>query len=124
MTASPPRDGTGLRRACCFGRRQRSLIGTWAEFASYLSNVEHSELTQVRFNPFQVAYRTVPGSAAPAGPGLQDFWVVSARGPGTQQIELDLTSGDWAMVIMNADGTQPVAVDVQAGVRSNLLAPV
>ena len=49
---------------------------------------------------------------------------MSAQGPGTQQVELDLASGDWAMVIMNADGTKPVAVDVQAGARSNLLGPL
>lgn len=99
-------------------------IGSRAQVATYLSDVNHSELTQIRFKPFRVAYRTTPGSEPPARPGLQNFWVVSAQGPGTQQIELDVTSGDWAMVIMNGDGSRPVAVDVQAGIRSNLLAPV
>ncbi len=49
---------------------------------------------------------------------------MSAQGPGTQQIESDLRSGNWAVVVMNADGSRPVAVDLQAGVRSRFLAPV
>ena len=99
-------------------------VGPRAQVAAYLAGVQHSEITQIRFNPFQVSYRTTPGTQPPTTPGRQDFWVVSAQGPGTQQVELDLTSGDWAMVIMNADGTKPVAVDVQAGARSNLLGPL
>ena len=99
-------------------------VGPQADVTSYLANVEHSELTQVRFNPFQASYRTMSGSEEPALPGAQDFWAVSAQGPGTQQIESDLRSGNWAVVVMNADGSRPVAVDLQAGIRSRFLAPV
>ena len=67
---------------------------------------QHSELTQVRFNPFQADYPSVAGSVAPARPADQDFWAASAQGSGTQQIESDLHSGSWAVVIMNADGSQ------------------
>jgi hypothetical protein len=99
-------------------------IGPQADVATYLANVEHSELTEVRFNPFQARYRTLPGSEAPALPGVQDFWAVSAQGPGTQQINSDLRSGNWAVVVMNADGSRPVAVDLQAGIRSRFLPPI
>ncbi len=99
-------------------------VGPQADVATYLATVEHSELTQIRFNPFAASYRTVAGSDPPAPPATQDFWAVSAQGPGSQQIKSDLRNGNWAMVIMNADGTRPVAVDLQAGVRSELLAPV
>lgn len=81
-------------------------------------------MTEVRFNPFRPSYRTVPGSEQPAPPAAQDFWVVSAQGPGTQQINSDLRSGRWAVVVMNADGSRPVAVDLQAGIRSRFLPPV
>ena len=99
-------------------------VGPQADVTTYLADVEHSELTQLRFNPFQVGYRTVAGSAEPALPGAQDFWAVSAQGPGTQQIESDLRSGNWVVVVMNADGSRPVAVDLQAGIRSRFLAPI
>ena len=99
-------------------------VGPQADVARYLDTVEHSELTQIRFNPFRADYRTAPGSEVPTPPAAQNFWAVSAQGPGTQQIVSDLRSGRWAVVIMNADGSRPVAVDLQAGVRSSLLAPV
>ena len=99
-------------------------IGPQADVTRYLANVEHSELAEVRFNPFQARYRTISGSAEPALPAAQDFWAVSAQGPGTQQINSDLRSGNWAVVVMNANGSRPVSVDLQAGIRSGLLAPV
>ena len=99
-------------------------IGPQADVTRYLANVEHSELAEVRFNPFQARYRTMAGSEAPALPAAQDFWAVSAQGPGTQQINSDLRSGNWAVVVMNADGSRPVAVDMQAGIRSSFLAPI
>jgi hypothetical protein len=99
-------------------------VGPETDVARYLSSVEHSELTRIRFNPFRPTFRTVAGSKAPTPPADQDFWAVSAQGPGTQQIEADLRTGNWAVVIMNADASQSVAVDLQAGIRSRFLAPV
>ena len=72
-------------------------IGPQTDVTEYLTGVEHSEVTDIRFNPFDVRYRTVPGSAEPALPADQDFWVVSAQGPGTQQVTSDLRSGNWAV---------------------------
>jgi hypothetical protein len=99
-------------------------VGPRADVARYLSDSEHSELTQIRFAPFQPSYRTTTGSRSPAPPAAQDFWTVSAQGPGTQQIESELRTGNWAVVIMNADGSRPVAVDLQAGLRSTFFTPV
>ena len=99
-------------------------VGPREDVARYLSDVEHSELTQLRFNPFQPSYRTAAGSSAPELPAAQTFWTVSAQGPGTQQIESRLRTGSWSVVIMNADGSRPVAVDLQAGLHSTLFTPV
>lgn len=99
-------------------------VGRQADVARYLADVEHSELAAVRFGPFMPSYQTSPGSRSPARPAVQDFWAVSAQGSGTQQIESELRTGNWVMVIMNADGSSPVAVDLQAGLRSNVFAPV
>jgi hypothetical protein len=99
-------------------------VAPQADVTRYLEEVEHAELTQIRFDPFRPSYRTSTGSRAPAVPGVQDFWTVSAQGPGTQQLEFPLRSGNWALVVMNADGSRPVAVNLQAGVRSSAATPV
>jgi hypothetical protein len=99
-------------------------IAPAAEVAGYLSDVEHSELTNVRFAPFRAIYRTIPGSRTPEPPGRQTFWVVSAEGTGTQQAEAALRSGNWAVVVMNADATPQVAADLTAGARFPLLGPI
>ncbi|MGQ1838693.1 DUF4389 domain-containing protein [Kocuria turfanensis] len=68
--------------------------------------------------------RTTSGNQAPADPAAQDFWVASASGSGTQEITFDLQPGQWSLVVVNADATRPVWVDLQAGVRTDLLGPV
>ena len=99
-------------------------IAPRAEVAAYLTDVEHSELISVTFAPFRATYRTVPGSRTPEPPGRQTFWAVSAEGAGTQQVETALRSGNWVVVVMNADATPQVAADLTAGVRSALLGPI
>ena len=99
-------------------------IAPRAEVAAYLTDVEHSELISVTFAPFRATYRTVPGSRTPEPPGRQSFWAVSAEGAGTQQVEAALRSGNWAVVVMNADASPQVAADLTAGVRSTLLGPI
>ncbi len=99
-------------------------IAPRSDVEAYLSNVKHSEIVEVRFNPFRTQYREVAGTKAPARPADQQFWTASATGPGTQQLKWDLQSGTWAVVIMNADASTPVAFDLQAGARSDLLGPI
>ncbi|MGQ1798630.1 DUF4389 domain-containing protein [Kocuria oceani] len=66
----------------------------------------------------------VPGERAPGRPGNRTFWADSDQGPGTRELTLDLRSGSWTLVVMNADATRPVWADVQVGARSDLLGPV
>ena len=46
-------------------------IAPQADVAAYLGDVEHSELTSVRFAPFRATYRAIPGSRTPEPPGRQ-----------------------------------------------------
>ncbi len=62
----------------------------------------------------------VPGTRAPEPPAEQDFWTQSATGSDQQTITVELQSGDWVVVVMNADGTRPVWVDVQVGAHTEL----
>lgn len=98
-------------------------VATQTDVAEYLAGVPHTELVDVKFDPFRPQYRETPGSAQPAPPGQQDFWATWAQGPGTQQIQVDLRHGNWAVVVMNADGQPAVTADLQADVTLPWLAP-
>jgi hypothetical protein len=92
--------------------------------ARYLDGVKRSEIRELELRPFRVQYNEVPGTKTPAAPGAQGFWTASAEGTGTQELRWDVRPGSWTFVVMNADASTPVAADLQAGVRSELLWPL
>lgn len=99
-------------------------IGPRADVEAYLAGVRHTEIVDVRFDPFRVIYRDVAGANTPSDPARQSFWAATATGPGEQDLTWDLRPGSWAVVVMNADASAPVTVNLQAGARSDLLWPV
>jgi len=50
--------------------------------------------------------------------------VGKGAGSGRRTLEWALRDGDWAVVIMNADGSAPVAADVQLGARFGVVYPL
>src|SRR5690606_8928533 len=48
------------------------------------------------------------------------FWVAQASGGGTQTIEWEIESGNWVMVLMNADGSAGIDASIEVGARSDL----
>jgi hypothetical protein len=95
----------------------------------YLAGVEHDEVItfDVAYSgphDLTVEYRRVPGTAAPAPPAAQDFWRASAEGPGTQTLTWDVTEGNWALVLMNADGSRTVEADLTLGARVGFVLPL
>ena len=98
-------------------------IGPQRDVDRYLADVAHSEIDHVRLRPFSVSYRIQPGTEPRVPPGRLHFWAASAQGPGTQQVEWKLESGNWAIVIMNADGSRGVGADVSVGVKANWVLP-
>ena len=99
-------------------------VGPRAEVAAYLAGVRHTEIVDVRVNPFRALYRDVAGVRTPSDPAQQTFWAATATGPGQQDLTWDLRSGAWAVVVMNADASAPVSVNLQAGARSDLFLPL
>ena len=87
----------------------------------YLADVAHDEVSDLEFSPFDVRYTRRPGEQAPEPPTEQTFWVAQESGPGTQTLVWDVASGSWAVVVMNADGSDGVGVDVSVGVRVGFL---
>ena len=99
-------------------------IGPERDVDRYLTSVAHAEIDDIDLRPFRVTYRSLPGGAPSASPGSQEFWAASAQGPGVQQLEWDLESGRWAVVVMNADGSRGVGADASVGVKSDWVLPV
>ncbi|AXJ09182.1 DUF4389 domain-containing protein [Arthrobacter sp. PM3] len=99
-------------------------IAPRADVAAYMAGVRHTEVVDVRFDPFRTIYRDVAGFKPPEDPAQQSFWAATASGPGEQELTWNVRSGTWAVVVMNADASAPVAVNLQAGARTDLLGPV
>lgn len=99
-------------------------IGPSDDVARYLSGVPHSVVEQIATVPaFAVRLRPTEGSRAPEPPAEQSFWIASAVSGRTAELRAPLASGDWTVVVMNADASAPVDVRLSAGVRSDLLGP-
>ncbi|MFB0838394.1 DUF4389 domain-containing protein [Arthrobacter sp. E44] len=98
-------------------------IGRQADVEQYLSGVHHSELLNIRQQPFRADYRDVPGNNPASPPADQRFWSASATGSGQQELTWNIAPGAWEVVVMNADASQGVDVRLQAGFHSDLFQP-
>ncbi|MFZ2177366.1 MAG: DUF4389 domain-containing protein [Rhodococcus sp. (in: high G+C Gram-positive bacteria)] len=99
-------------------------IGPRDEVENYLSGVARTEVTEIEFDPFRPTYRQISGDRTADRPADQTFWSESAAGTGTQEVRWDLERGTWMIVVMNADATPGVSVDLQAGAHLAFLGPV
>ena len=83
---------------------------------SYLATAAYDRVLSV--DRYGVAtYSHAPGSGSVAPPANQTFWDRSVNGAGTQDLAWTLQTGQWAVAVMNADGSPGVAVAATAGVR-------
>jgi hypothetical protein len=99
-------------------------IGPASEVDQYLAGVGHDEISDVDVDPFRVDYSPHPGGAPSEAPTAQTFWVVSESGTGEQTLTWDVSSGDWSVVIMNADGSRGVHADLAVGATLPVLRPI
>jgi Domain of unknown function (DUF4389) len=95
-------------------------IGPEDDVAAYLNGVGQSEITNIR-STTDVRYDTVNGGAPASPPTEQAFWVAQAQGPGAQTLTWDLDQGAWTAVVMNADGTAGIDVDVTGAAQTDLV---
>jgi hypothetical protein len=89
--------------------------------SDYLSGVPRDRITSIDLDARSVEYEHVDGTTWPDSPREQDFWVAKAAGTGTQTLEWDLEEGDWAVIIMNGDGSAPVVADLSLGARFGII---
>ena len=88
-------------------------IAPTSDVRGYLSEVEYSTVTD--FGSGGATYTFHAGGAPATPPAEAGFWVAEASGSGTQSLTWAPSSGDWTIIVMNADGSPGVSVDADAG---------
>lgn len=91
-------------------------VGPAQQVTSYLAGSAYATVTDVNFGPFRLHTRQSTGSAKPARPGDQSFWVAQASGP-SPSLTWPIASGDYRLVVMNADASAGVQTDARLGLR-------
>lgn len=100
-------------------------IAPSADVARYLGSASYDEISDLRTDPFDYSLtRRGTGGDLRTAPTDQGFWTAQSSGPGTQALTWDLKPGTYTAVVMNADGSPGVAVDLSAGGRLGRLAPL
>jgi hypothetical protein len=82
---------------------------------AYLANVSRSQIHKLEYSPFAVDYTNRAGTASPARPASSSIWAASTSGTGDQQLTWRIRSGEWRVVLMNADGSPGVSAGVKVG---------
>jgi hypothetical protein len=99
-------------------------IASTVQVSKYLAGVPRDRITSIDLTAGSVQYTHVDGTTLPSAPGKQGFWVAKVEGTGPQTLEWALREGDWAVVIMNGDGSAPVAASMSVGARFGVLKPL
>ena len=94
-------------------------IGPADEVDEFLTEVARHEV--IRVEGTEVDYVLAQGERIPSRPANETFWVATAQGTGPESLHWNITRGEWAIVMMNGDGSPDVEATVRAGVRIDLL---
>jgi hypothetical protein len=86
-------------------------IGPAREVERYLAKVPRAELRGLG----DVTRKGLGGTAAPAPPQSQSFWVARTTGSGDQAVRWKARDGNWRAVVMAADGGRGVDTELSVG---------
>lgn len=95
-------------------------IGASDDVDAYLGDVARSEVTHLGTSASDVRLSAVPGAVPSTPPGEQAFWVASDEGD-DPELEWDVESGEWTAVVMNADGSAGIDLELEAGAKVDAL---
>ena len=99
-------------------------IAPTAKVSKYLAGATRDRIQSIDLAAGTVQYEHVDGTALPAAPGKQSFWVAKAEGTGKQTLEWNLEPGDWTVVVMNGDATPPVAANMSLAAHFGMIPTV
>jgi hypothetical protein len=80
---------------------------------AYLNGSGHSVVSDIDYAPFRARYEQREGARPPGPPAEQRIWAARGR----HALTWDVESGNWSVVVMNADGSRGVAAAVSAGAK-------
>lgn len=93
-------------------------VARTADVDRYLGGVAHSTMLDLMdrdYGPMMSMSSFADGGSPAMAPTDATFWEASASGPGEQTITWHPRNGTWTLVVMNGEGTTPVAADVTVG---------
>lgn len=94
-------------------------VGRAHDVERYLAGAATDEVTSFDASPFRSSFSVRrhrhAGSAVPAAPGRQSFWVARGSGRDAAAVSWKVRDGDYRVVIMNADGSRGVATQSKFG---------
>lgn len=99
-------------------------IGPTAAVNQWLTNVTHERVTGANFGPFRPETTVTAGTATPAMPATQTFWVASDSGVGRVTLTWPSAQGDWTIVVANTNATPGLTADVTLAAKTNVLLPI
>ena len=85
----------------------------------YLAGVARNQVTDV--NGSTPTYERHPGRAPAGPPASQGFWHTDSSGRGQVTTTWKVKGGDWAIAVMNANGSPNVSAAVAVGAKTNLV---
>jgi hypothetical protein len=95
-------------------------IAPTRDVRAWLTGTAYSEVSDIDYAPFKALYAQHPGTREPGPPARQGFWAAT----GTHALHWNVESGDWSVVVMNADGSRGVAAAVSAGAKVPYIAQI
>jgi hypothetical protein len=90
-------------------------IARTADADAYLGEVGYDQISDIEVDPVRVEYDAHAGGGPATPPTAQTFWERSDSGPGTRTLTWELATGDWTVVVMNADGSPGVRAELDLG---------
>jgi Domain of unknown function (DUF4389) len=99
-----------IRATSTAGNSVFIAIATPDAASRYLAGVQYTTVSET--GTFHPAYTTHSGTAPAMPPATAGLWTAKASGFGTQTLVWQVSTGDWTVVVMNANAARPVSVKV------------
>jgi len=98
-------------------------IGPSGDVARFLQGVDRDQIRDIDVSPNRVRYRRITGETTPTAPGDQTFWAAQITTDTTTDLTWKVESGDWTVVLMNADASRGVDTDARLGIKVGWFLP-